>query len=101
MVFTSPLHGGKHLFDWDKANREHVRRHGIESHEAEEALLDPRRLGRPAYAFRGEKRRAYLGATTGGRILFVVVTRRVGELRVVSARESTQAERHRYRRRGN
>jgi len=41
-----------------------------------------------------------LGATEVGRILFVVFTRKVRVIRVVTARPATERERRRYRRGG-
>jgi hypothetical protein len=38
------------VFDWDDANEEHLARHGVTPEEAEEALTDPRRIGKPAHA---------------------------------------------------
>src|SRR5690348_12067307 len=54
----------------------------------------------PSYRGRGKERRwATLGATEGGRLLFVVVTRRANQRRVVAARDTTDRETRRYRRR--
>ncbi len=86
-------------FDWDEANLEHIARHGVSPLEVEEAVTDPRRLGVPAYNLRGEVRWAVLGATEAGRVLFVVLTRRHGRIRVVTARDATPREKRRYRRR--
>ena len=66
--------------------------------EAEEALLDPKRMGTAAYNVGKEKCWAYFGATELGRVLFVVFTRRRGRSRVVTARDAEPAERRRYRR---
>jgi len=52
-------------FDWD-SNREHVLDHRVEPDEVEEALVDPRRIGAPAYRVREEQRWAALGATEDG-----------------------------------
>lgn len=73
-------------FDWDAANEEHIARHGVAAEDAEEAVTDPRRLRAPAYEVEGEERRAVVGATEDGRVLFVVYTRRDGRLRVITAR---------------
>jgi uncharacterized DUF497 family protein len=78
----------------------HVEEHGLSPEEVEEALLDPRRLGAPAYNVVGEERRAVIGATSAGRLLFVVVTRRGDIVRVVTARDANEWEKKRYRRRG-
>jgi uncharacterized protein len=85
-------------FDWDEANEEHIARHDVTPEEAEEALTDPRRIGAPAYNVGTERRRAVLGATIDGRVLFVVFTIRRGKLRVVAARDATTTQRRRYRR---
>ena len=85
-------------FEWDEANEEHIARHGFTPREAEEALTDPHRIGAPAYNTASEQRRAFLGATGAGRVLYVVYTRRRGKLRVVAAREATDVQRKRYRR---
>jgi uncharacterized DUF497 family protein len=85
-------------FDWDTGNVEHISEHQIEPEEAEQALLDPGRIPAPAYQAQHERRRAVLGATESGRVLFVVFTHRAGRLRVVTARDATDRERRRYRR---
>ena len=86
-------------FDWSGGNADHIRRHGVEPHEAEEAVEDPCRVRAGAYRDKGEARRGYVGATARGRLLVVVLTRRAGGVRVVTAREATKHERRRYRRR--
>ena len=86
-------------FDWDDENIAHISRHGVELWEAEEALLDPGRIGTPARNVGRETRRAALGATEAGRVLFVVYTRRRGKVRVVTARDAEDREKRRYRRR--
>jgi len=84
------------LFAWDAANVAHVERHGLGPAEVQEALLDPARRGADAYRAGDERRRAYLCATPSGRVLFVVLTRRAGRLRVVTARDATDREKRRY-----
>ena len=86
-------------FDWDDENTAHISRHGVEPWEAEEALLDPGRIRTPAHRVGRETRRAALGATEAGRVLFVVYTRRRGKVRVVTARDAEDREKRRYRRR--
>lgn len=85
-------------FDWDEGNISHIARHNVRPEEAEEALLDSRRIGTPAYKVRSEQRWAILGQTQNGRILFVVFTRRYQSIRVVTARDATDKEKKRYRR---
>jgi uncharacterized DUF497 family protein len=86
------------MFDWDDGNVDHLARHGVTPDEAEEALLDPRRIGASPYNTMTEPRSAVIGATEDGRVLFVVLTRREGDVRVIAARDATSKERRRYRR---
>lgn len=86
-------------FEWDDNNVSHVSRHDVEHWEAEEAILDPYRVGASARNVRGERRYAVVGATELGRMLFVVFTRRENAIRVVTAREAVGGEKRRYRRR--
>jgi uncharacterized DUF497 family protein len=87
-------------FEWDRHNERHVRDHQVEPEEAEQALLDPARLGTSAYNVRGERRWAAIGATEEGRILFAVFTRRRSRVRVITGREARGREKRRYRRQG-
>lgn len=72
----------------------------MEPSEAEQALGDPDGIGVTAYAVRGERRWPHLGATEGGRVLFVVYTRRRRRIRVVTARDATDRDKRRYRTKG-
>lgn len=74
-------------FEWDDANLEHIRRHGVEPDEAERALS-----GEPLdiemqieEENEGEERLLQLGATETGRILQLVTTWRGENVRVISA----------------
>jgi uncharacterized protein len=87
------------LFDWDAANMGLVGRHGISPDEVEDALLDPDRVGGPAYGAGDEARSSVIGTTEGGRILFVVLIRRRRRVRAVTARDASEQERRHYRRR--
>jgi uncharacterized DUF497 family protein len=87
------------VFDWDEGNLDHIAEHSISPEEAEEALLDPRRVPAPVYQISAERRRAVLGTTSTGRLLFVVFTHRRGRVRVITARDATARDRRRYRRR--
>lgn len=86
-------------FEWDEANLGHVARHGVEPWEAEEAVIDPDRVGASARKTSGERRFAVVGATGSGRMLFVVFTQRGERLRVITARDVDDGEKRRYRRR--
>jgi uncharacterized DUF497 family protein len=88
------------LFDWDEDNAGYIGRHGITPDEAEDALLDPLRIGATAYSVNGERRSALIAATEDGRTLVVVTTRRRRRIRVVTAREASERERRHYRRQG-
>ena len=84
------------MFEWDDANVDHIARHGVTTDEAEEALLDPRRVGIPAVRVGSERRRATLGRTEEVRYLVVVYATRHGKVRVVTARDAARSERRRY-----
>jgi uncharacterized DUF497 family protein len=84
------------VFDWDDDNANHVRRHGVDPEEAEEAVTDPRRIGTPAYSTRRETRFAVFGTTEAGRLLFVVFTRRRRLIRVITARDAAPNEKRQY-----
>ena len=86
-------------FDWDEANERHIDEHRVTIEEAEEALLDPRRLPATARSTSTERRIATIGSTAGGRILFVVFTVRRGRLRVITAYTAPEHMRRQYRRR--
>ena len=85
-------------FDWDTNNIAHIARHNVTLTEAEESLLDSRRIGIQVRQGSGESRWGVLGRTEAGRILFVVFTRRNSQIRVVTARDATNREKQRYRR---
>lgn len=86
------------MFDWDDQNIGHIARHGVSPDEAEQAVMDSRRISRQAYSTGEERRSAVVGATLDGRLLFVVYTRRRGLIRVVTARDAHPDDRRWYRR---
>ena len=86
-------------FEWDEANVDHIAEHGVEPEEAEEALADARRVPGHSYNAPGERRRAVIGRTMAGRLLFVVYTPRRGVVRVVSGRDADDPERRQFTRR--
>jgi uncharacterized DUF497 family protein len=86
-------------FEWDDANEGHIWEHGIDPGEIEEALLDPDRVGADAYNVPHERRDAAIGATLAGRILYVVFTMRGEKVRPVTARDTDDGQKRRYRRR--
>ncbi len=78
------------MFEWDEYNSAHIEGHNLSTDDVEDALLDPRRLGSPARDVLGEQRRGVIGATSAGRVIFVVITRRGDALRVVTARDANE-----------
>ena len=88
-------------FDWDAANIDHIARHSVEPDEVEAAFADPRRMAEEAYSVPGERRRAVIGVTDAGRLLYVVYTMRRGAIRTVTARNANARQRRRYGRRGS
>jgi uncharacterized protein len=86
------------VFEWDAANASHIAEHNVTPDEAEEALTDPHRRPAMAYSSAGERRRAIIGQTESGRVLFVVFTRRGRLMRVITARTAESRERRSYRR---
>jgi uncharacterized protein len=88
------------MCEWDEHSAGHMWvRHGIEPHEAEEAVLDPNATTIDAGMYGNEYREALVGMTRLGRLLLVIITERGEHLRVVSARNSTRAEGKEYFRR--
>ncbi len=89
-------------FEWDEGNEGnegHVRDRGVDPGETEEALLDPDRVGADAYNVPWERRDAAIGATSVGRILYVVYTLRGEKVRPITARDADDGQKRRYRRR--
>jgi uncharacterized DUF497 family protein len=84
-------------FQWDDANIDHIGQHGVNPEEAEEAYLDPYRRGVPVHPHPNEDRWGVLGRTDAGRSLFLVFTKRAGNIRIISARDATKAEKQQYR----
>ena len=81
---------------WDEASEAHVARHAITPDEVEDVLFC-----RPRLVQAGLHGTTYvMGTTLAGRYLFVVVAEAGrGGVHVVTAREMTEAERRRFRRR--
>ncbi len=83
------------MFIWDAANIDHIAEHGISTEEAEQVIdNDPLHIERQ---FRnGEPRVLHLGETLAGRILYVVVTQRGEDLRVVTGFPADRQSRQFY-----
>ena len=81
------------MFDWDEYNLEHIARHGVDSIEAEEVVLDPGQVSFPARYGRG----GFIGMTEAGRVLVVILDRRRDLWRVITARDASPNEKKSYR----
>lgn len=83
------------MFIWDSANSGHIALHGISTEEAEQVINnDSLEIERQ---FRnGETRFVQLGETLNARVLFVVITPRGDDLRVVTAFPANKQARQFY-----
>lgn len=81
-------------FEWDEENIEHIAHHDVEMDEAE-AVLDNKPL---ILKTKDDKYLAY-GQTDEGRFLLVVFVRNAGQVRVITARDLTDGEKRRLKRR--
>ena len=83
-------------FDWDGKNENHIAKHGVAIFEVEEAIL----FGKPFYQRGREDKYIAYGVTEEGRYLFIVfVTKGSGRIRVISARDMAEKEKHYYKKR--
>ncbi len=81
------------LFDWDDANILHLAEHGVMPEEAEEVILGETLESDFENSDGGEDRWSYVGETSRGRVLQVVITIRGERIRVVTAfRPTTRDE---------
>ncbi len=80
-------------FWWDDLNVDHIAEHGVEPFEAEEAVDN-----RPLTLRAAEGKYIAYGQTDSGRYLIVVyVLESEQRVRVITARDMTQAEKSRFR----
>lgn len=85
---------GAFFFDWDDRNVEHISRHGYAPGEVEEVFAGTFDLRKTR-----DGRYVAAGPTLDGRMTIVVFERYPGRrIRVITAREMTNKERRRYRR---
>ena len=85
----------KYRFWWDDDNVEHIANHGVEPYEAEEVIDD-----NPFITKVGQGKYLAYGQSDSGRYLLVVfATKPERRIRVVTARDMTNSERKRFRRR--
>ena len=60
-------------------------------------MRDPEGVPAPAYN-RDERRFAFIGATSAGRLLYVVYTKRSGDIRVITAYDADAKQKRRHKR---
>ena len=85
-------------FEWDEGNRDkNEKKHGIKWQLIEEVFFnEPLILLEDSKHSQDECRCFALGQTNDGFLLFVVFTKRVGKIRVISARMMNKRERKIY-----
>lgn len=85
-------------FDWDRWNVDKIRqKHKVEPHECEEVFFDDDKVILKDTLHSEEEERFVLsGKTKGGRLLFVVFTKRGNKIRVISGRDTNKKERGLY-----
>lgn len=79
------------LFDWDDANILHLPEHDVTPEEAEEVILGET-LDLGYGSEQSEDRWTYIGETSSGRVLQVVITMRGERIRVVTAFKPTMRD---------
>ena len=84
-------------FEWDEEkNRRNQAKHGVSFDEAKAVFNDPSLVERIDTRFDyGEVRSLTIGVMEGN-VLFVVSTRRAGNIRIISARRATRKEAYDY-----
>lgn len=84
-------------FEWDRGNIGKNKNHSVEDYESEEVFFDERKVIVLDTLHSGnEERFILLGKTKKSRLLFVVFTKRVGKIRIISARSVNKQEAHLY-----
>jgi len=86
-------------FEWDDGNKDkNWLKHGVNATETEEAFFDAdKKLARDViHTTEHEKRLILLGKTRLERLLFVVITFRDNNIRVISARDVNRKEKPLY-----
>ena len=82
-------------FEWDVENKVHIWEHSVDTLEAEEVFID-----KPVYQKTIDGKYIAFGISVEGRYLFVVFfLKGKGLIRVVTARDMTDREKHNYRKR--
>lgn len=84
-------------FDWDPGNIEHIKKHKVSRAECEEVFLgkEPVITEDETHSQKEERYRIF-GQTSGGRLLFMIMTIRNNKIRIISARDQNKKERKEY-----
>lgn len=83
------------MFDWGRHNLKKIKAHGITAAEVEQALsISPILIYEQDAG--GESRFVYYGETAGLRLLAVVLTERLGKIRVITAYEQDAGQKRDY-----
>jgi uncharacterized DUF497 family protein len=86
-------------FEWvpgPRGNVEHIARHGVAPHEAEEVFTDPDMVLLDATRLRGERRIMVIGRVSAGDHITVVIAIRRVAIHVVTAYGSSPRQIRRY-----
>lgn len=85
-------------FDWNQANiNKNLVKHNVSWQEAEEVFKNQPIITSPDKKHSlVEKRYQVLGKTNGGRKIFIALTIRAGQFRIISARDQDNKERRIY-----
>ena len=88
----------KYEFDWDRGNEsKSLEKHGIGNPETESVFDDPNLYMSPDEKHSlTEKRYICIGKSVLGRVLFIVFTRRMDYIRVISSRPANAKNRMLY-----
>ena len=85
-----------YVFDWNEQNLGHIAGHSVRDYEVEEVIL----FGSPTYQKSHDDRYVAFGITQSGRYLSVVfILKEHGMIRVITARNMTNREKHNYKKR--
>lgn len=80
-------------FEWNKGNIGKNLKHQVEDNEAEEVFFDEDKvIFKDTIHSRTEKRFILLGKTKRGRLLYLVFTKRIKSIRIISARDINRKE---------
>ena len=86
--------------EWDPAKaRSNMRKHGVSFSDVEPAFYDDCALAMLDDRCTGEERHVLIGTDALGRIVTVSYTYREANIRIISARRATRAERREYAKR--